>query len=157
MRGVVMRGDEFMSEANEVNALFARNYFGPPCTVSDIERAEAVLREPLPTAIRELYLAFNGFLGPTDARFFWTLFGRNGLVEMNQFIRGEDMLPQALVGKCPFFGSDGCGTHWGFKQDLPDRIIRWDAEWEDSEIVGDKPLAVWRAAKQLYDSLREKS
>ena len=55
--------------------LFAGQRFGEPCAEADIQRAEAAIGEPLPVAIRELYLAFDGFLGLTDARFFWPLFG----------------------------------------------------------------------------------
>ena len=64
-----------MSQADDVRMLFAGQRFGEPCAEADIQRAEAAIGEPLPVAIRELYLAFDGFLGSTDARFFWPLFG----------------------------------------------------------------------------------
>ncbi len=143
-----------MAAADEVRQLFAGHSFGTPCTEADIRRAEAVLGEPLPPVLRELYLAFDGFLGLTNAGFFWPLFGREGLVEMNQFYRGDDLFPQELVSRCVFFGDNGCGPQWGFKRDLPGKVIQWDAEWgEDFAVVGDSPLDVWRAEKQSYDSL----
>jgi hypothetical protein len=145
-----------MNAADEVRVLFPDNSFGAPCTATDICRAEAALGEPLPAALRELYLAFDGFLGSTNAQFLWPLFGREGLVELNEFFRGDDLFPQGLVGQCLFFGDYGCGPLWGFKRDLPDKVIKWDAEWGvDFEVVGDSPLAVWRAAKQWYDALGE--
>jgi hypothetical protein len=145
-----------MAAADEVRALFPGHRFGAPCSAADLRRAEAALGEPLPPALRELYLAFDGFLGPTDAAFFWPLFGHEGLVEMNQFYRGDALFPQELVAQCLFFGDYGCGPQWGLKGDTPGKVIRWDAEWgTDFEVVGDSPLEVWRAAKQWYDALAE--
>lgn len=143
-----------MSQPDEVRALFAGQHFGAPCTDADIRRAETALGEPLPPILRELYLAFDGFLGPTNAGFFWSLFEREGLVEMNRFYRDDPLFPQALVSQCLFFGDNGCGPQWAFKRDLPGKVIRWDAEWgEDIEVVGESPLDVWRAEKQMYDDL----
>jgi SMI1 / KNR4 family (SUKH-1) len=143
-----------MEHVDTIRALFAGHHFGPPCTEADIRRAEALLGEPLPHVLRELYLAFDGFLGSTDAGFFWSLFGTEGLVEMNRFFRDDDLFPQELVSRCLFFGDNGCGPQWGIKRDLPGKVMQWDAEWgEGFEIVGDSPLEVWRAEKQSYDAL----
>jgi hypothetical protein len=145
-----------MAAADDVRGLFPGHSFGAPRTEADIGRAEAALGELLPPVLRELYLAFDGFLGPTSAAFFWPLFGREGLVETNQFYRGDDLFPQELVSLCLFFGDNGCGPQWGFKRDLPGKVIRWDAGWGAGfEVVGDSPLEVWRAEKQGYDSLGE--
>jgi hypothetical protein len=142
-----------MTPSDEVRAMFPGHCFGASGTEADILRAEAALGEPLPPVLRELYLAFDGFLGSTNASFFWPLFGREGLVEMNQFYRGDDLFPPDLVSQCLFFGDNGCGPPWGFKRDLPGKVIQWDAEWgADFEVVGDSPLDVWRTEKQSYDS-----
>jgi len=53
-----------MAAADEVRTMFPGHSFGVPCTEADIRRAEALLGEPLPPILRELYLAFDGFLGP---------------------------------------------------------------------------------------------
>jgi hypothetical protein len=143
-----------MGQPDEVRALFAGHSFGAPCNDADVREAEAALGESLPPVLRELYLAFDGFRGPTNAAFFWPLFGREGLVEMNQFYRGDDLFPQELISQVLFFGDNGCGPQWGFKRDLPGKVIQWDAEWgADFEVIGDSPLDVWRAEKQMYDSL----
>ena len=147
-----------MGEVDEVRALFEGHSIGPACTDADIRRAEAALGEPLPAALRELYLAIDGFRGPTDARFFWPLFGYPGLVRSNQFFRSGEPFPRGLVSRCLFFGEDGCGPQWGFHADRPGRVIRWDAEWgDDFEEVGASPLEVWRTAVQWYASLDEES
>jgi cell wall assembly regulator SMI1 len=108
-----------MGHPDEVRSLFPGHSFGPPCSEDDIRRAEAALGEPLPLVLRELYLAFDGFRGSTDAGFFWSMFGQEGLVEMNRFYRDDDLFPQELVTQCLFFGDDGGGAQWGFKRDLP--------------------------------------
>ena len=149
-----------MGLPDEVRSHFAGYDFGPPCSEADIRRAEAALGEELPAVLRELYLAFNGFLGPTNAAFFWPLFAwepeHAGLVEMNSFFRGDVLFPQQLVSQCLFYGDNGCGPQWGLKRDLPGQVIQWDARWgEDFAVVGDSPLAVWLAEKRMYDALGE--
>lgn len=143
-----------MSEAEELRALFAGHHFGPPCSEIDLERAQAALGGPLPASLRELYLAFDGFLGSTDSNFLWPLFGHEGLVEFNLFYRGDELFPQDLISECLFFGDNGCGQSWAFKRDLPGKIIEWDAEWGvDYELVGDSLIEVWKNEKAKFDSL----
>jgi SMI1 / KNR4 family (SUKH-1) len=147
-----------MDLPEEVKRLFAGFRFGAACSVADIERAEAALGEPLPDVLRELYLAFDGFLGPTDAVFFWPLFagkwGDAGLVDLNLFLRAGDEFPSDLVSRCIFFGDDGGGPFWGIKTDLPGKVIRWDAEWgDDFEVAGESLLEVWVTEKRSYEEL----
>ena len=145
-------------DADEVRAMFAGHFFGDPCAEDEICRAEAALGECLPLVLRELYRAFDGFHGSTDAAFFWPLFGREGLVEMNKFFRGDDIFPQELVAQCLFFGDNGCGPTWGIKTDLPGKVIQWDGEWgADFEVVANSPLEAWLAEKKFYDSLGQES
>ncbi len=145
-----------MSSVDDIRALFPGRSFGSACTDTDIRIAEEILGEPLPSVLRELYLAFDGFRGSTDAYFFWSLFGPEGMVEMNRFYRGDDIFPQELVTQCLFFGDNGCGQQWGFKRDLSDTIIKWDAEWgADFEIAGKNPFDAWQAEKRFYDSLAD--
>src|SRR5690349_16735751 len=127
-----------MSIAQRVREEFSGFAFGAPCSTEDILRAERQLGESLPAQLRELYLAFDGFRGPTGAQFFWSLFGQNGLVEFNGFLRDGEEFPYAFVCSCVFFGDAGIGDMWGIKHDLPGKIIRWDATWgEDFEVAGD--------------------
>jgi SMI1 / KNR4 family (SUKH-1) len=142
----------------EVQRHFAGFSFGAPCSDAEIQRAEAALGEPIPDVLRELYRAFDGFLGPTDSVFFWPLFagkwGECGLVDLNRFLREGDEFPRDLVSRCIFFGDDGGGPFWGIKRDLPGKVICWDAEWGDEfHMVGENPLEVWIAAKKAYEEL----
>ncbi len=138
--------------------MFVGHHLGAPCTKADLYRAEILLGEPLPPVLRELYLAFDGLLGSTDAGFFWPLFGPEGLVEMNRFFRSNDLFPQELVSQCLFFGDNGCVPQWGIKRDLPGKVIQWDAEWgTDFEVLGDSPLDVWKSEKLLYDAADEEA
>src|SRR5437763_15860459 len=84
-----------MKEINqaEVRHHFAAYAFGEPCTEAQLARAESLLGQPIPLVLRKLYLSFNGFLGPTDASFFWPLFekraGSGALVEMDMLLRND--------------------------------------------------------------------
>lgn len=143
-----------MNLARKVEEVFQGFPFGAPATPEDLLRAEEALGHPVPPPLRELYLAFDGFSGPTHAQFFWPLFAPNGLVEFNRFLRNGDEFPHDFVSSCVFFGDEGVGSMWGIKQDLPDSIILWDATWgEEYEVVGTCPLEVWEQAKGDYDEL----
>jgi hypothetical protein len=140
-----------MSAADQVRGMFPGRHFGAPCPESDIARAEAALGETLPAVLRDLYLAFDGFRGPTDAAFFWPLLGREGFVGMNQFFRAKPVFPQELMSRWLFFGDNGCGAQWALSRDVPDTVIQWEASWgSEFEVVGRNPVEVWRLEKQLY-------
>jgi hypothetical protein len=90
--------------------------------------------------------------------FFWPLFagkwGEFGLVDLNRFLHEGDEFPRDFVSRCIFFGDDGGGTFWGIKTDLPGKLIRWDAEWDEKfDVVGENPLEVWIAEKKAYEEL----
>ena len=130
---------------------------GAPCGEADIVRAEQALGEQLPSELRSYYLAFDGFRGPTQARFLWPLFARDGLVDFNRFLRQGDEFPNRFTTSCLFFGDAGVGDMWGLKHDLPGQIIRWSASWgEDFEIAGASMLEVWLHEKRSYDEIATK-
>lgn len=144
-----------MATADDIREIFVGCFFGPPCTENDLRRAELALSAPLPPALRSLYAAFDGFRGPTNAGFFWPLFGRDGLVDRNLIYRDEPF-PIEWTSQCIFFGDYGCGAMWGIKWDLPNSVIAWDPEFgTDFDVVGCSPFETWRAEKQRYDALAE--
>jgi hypothetical protein len=144
-----------MSLSQEVRRSFEGFDFGPPCTLEDIERAEHDLGHPLPPVLRELYLAFDGFLGPTYAVFFSPLSQRDdlacdSLVGTTRFLRGEDF--PSFILRSVVFGSDGCGSYWGMLIDAPGVVFEWHPEQgEDYSVVGESPLDVWLKGKALYE------
>lgn len=151
-----------MGLPEEVRHHFAGHRFGAPCSEADLHRAEAALGQPLPGVLRELYREFNGFLGPTDAAFFWPLFaggwGDAGLVDINHSLREDPMFPVLFVSRCLFFGDDGGGSYWGFKEDVPGKVIRWDAErGEEFEVAGENLLEVWATEKKMYQELDKRA
>jgi hypothetical protein len=89
--------------------------FRDPCSQADVTRAEQALGEQLPKMLRELYLAFDGFRMPEGGGWdaLLPLFGREGLVGMNDFFRNGAEFPTKLISQCLFFGNDGIGGHWG--------------------------------------------
>ena len=145
-----------MDAAEQVRAHFAGRRFGPPATEAAVRRAEDALGGPIPPILRELYLAFDGFDGPTGAAFLWPLSEpvAGGLVELNLFFRGDDLFPHELVSVCLFFGDNGIGPQWGLHQDRPGQVIRWDARWgTEVEVAGATPLEVWLTERRLYDEV----
>ncbi|MGC4005938.1 MAG: hypothetical protein QM811_23585 [Pirellulales bacterium] len=116
-----------------VRDAFSGYPFGAPCPAAELARAEAALGQRIPAVLRELYLAFDGFRGPTNASFFWPLFAKTpggfALVEMNRYLRDDDVFPQAFTTGCVFYGDAGVGSQWGLKADLPGKIILWKPVW----------------------------
>lgn len=72
---------------------------------------------------------------------------------MNRFYRDDPIFPQELMKKCLFYGDAGVGSQWGLHTDLPGKVILWDAEWENFEVVGADILEVWLEEKRKYDEL----
>ena len=145
-----------MSIAHEVRCIFEGFNFGPPCTPEDLVRAEHELGHPLPAVLRELYLSFDGFLGPTAAVFFSPLLQRDNsagdsLVSFTRFLRGEDYFP-GFHQRAVIFGSDGCGSNWGMLIDSPGVVFEWHPEQgEEYTVVGTSPLDAWLKGKALYE------
>jgi hypothetical protein len=126
-----------------------------------ISRAEAVLGERLPSALRELYRGFDGFCDADGRQFFWPLFatqpGQVALVETNQLFRGGYSLSQEFAAQCLFFGGSGSGPHyaWGIKRDLPGKVIKVQP-YSDYvfRVAGNSPLEVWLDMKHELDEMR---
>jgi hypothetical protein len=144
-----------MSLSQEIRRNFEGFDFGTPCTPDNLERAEHELGHPLPAVLRELYLSFDGFLGPTAAAFFFPLLRRDelagdSLVGFTLFLRGEDYFSNFLQ-RAVIFGGDGCGSNWGMLIDSPGVVFEWHPEQgEDYTIVGSNPLDAWLKGKALY-------
>jgi hypothetical protein len=140
-----------MDNPSTVREAFQDYVFGQPASFESLASAEAKLGHKLPPVLREYLLAFNGFKGPTDADFFYTV---DHLVEMTLFFRSEDYFPEFLHNAV-VLGDDGTGPCWLIRLGQPDTIIEWDAEWgEDSEVLPGSLADVWSARKAVYDSLR---
>jgi hypothetical protein len=144
-----------MSIAHEVRRHFEGFDLGPPCAPEDLARAERELGHPLPAVLRELYLSFDGFLGPTAAAFFYPLLRRDddaseSLVSFTRFLRHEDDFP-GFWRQAVAFGDDGCGSHWGMRLDSPGEVFEWHpGQGEEYTAVGRSPLDAWLRGKGRY-------
>lgn len=151
-----------MSAAQRVQQLFHGFPFGPACRPNDIAVAEDRLGHPLPPILRDLYLQFDGFAGPTNAAFFYPLlvpssFSQAALVEHTLFLRSESYFPKFLH-RAVAFGDYGIGPSWVIALDTPDRIIEWDAEWgDDCEILEGSLFDIWKDKKEWYESLPKRT
>jgi hypothetical protein len=147
-----------MFNPEEVRSTFPEGVFRAPVTLEQIAEAERLLGHQLPTQLRSLYLAFDGFQGPTNAPFLFPLLDRPGprgesLVTYTLFFRGEDYFP-SWVQRAIALGDSGTGTAWFMLVDEGDRLVRWDAEWEEYETVEGNLLDAWCKEKALYESFR---
>ena len=99
--------------------------FYPPADASAIAAAEAKVRVAFPHWLRELYLACNGFRGPTQWEYLIPLEGREGLVEFTEFLRAEDWAPPWL-SRAVVFGSDiNSGTLTTHFVALDGKLVTW--------------------------------
>jgi hypothetical protein len=147
-----------MFSPEEVRSAFPDGVFSAPATPEVIVTAERVLGHELPSQVRNLYLEFNGFHGPTNAPFLFPVLERPGpsgesLVTYTLFFRGEDYFPDWLQHAI-VLGDNGTGTAWFVLLNEDCRVVRWDAEWEEYESVDGSLLDAWRREKEFYDSFR---
>jgi hypothetical protein len=98
--------------------------FDPPATAAMLNAAERSLGVALPDWLREIYLACNGFRGPTDVRYLYTLDGDDGAIEFTSFLRTEWSLP--WLDRAIVFSDNGvggsCTVHWAI---LDGQLIEW--------------------------------
>ena len=90
-----------MFDPKEVRSAFSNGDFGAPATLEAIATAERLLGHELPLQVRNLYLEFDGFHGPTNAPFLFPVLerprpGAESLVTYTLFFRGEDYFPDWL-------------------------------------------------------------
>src|SRR5262245_60588132 len=116
-----------MSIASKVQQMFVGRQFGQPLSEHEIQLAEQELGHKLPQVLRELYAAFDGFAGPTNAPFFFPLrttssFSQESLVSYTLFLRGEDYFPEALRDAVAV-GDFGGGSSWFIKASKPSSAL----------------------------------
>jgi hypothetical protein len=146
-----------MFKPEDVRQAFAKGVFRKPATAAAIAQVEQALGHPLPDQIRSLYLEFDGFHGPTGANFLFpvrerTPPGSESLLTYTQFFRSEDYFPEWLQHAVAV-GDNGTGTTWFILLEEGERIVRWDAEWEEYEEVEGNLLDAWIAERKLYESV----
>ena len=99
--------------------------FFPPADPADVAAAEARLGVPFPAWLRELYLACDGFVGPTGWHYLSRLGGRDGLVEFNEFLRLEAWAPPWLARVIVFASDTSSGTLTTHFAALDGDLIEW--------------------------------
>lgn len=146
-----------MFKPEDVRQAFANGVFRGPATAAAIVQVEQALGHALPDQLRSLYLAFDGFQGPTDANFLFPVLeqatsGSESLLTYTQFFRGEDYFPEWLQ-RAIAVGENGTGATWFMLLEEGERLVRWDAEWEEYEEVEGTLLDAWIAERKLYESV----
>jgi len=131
----------------EIRAHFSRGRFGSPCTPEQIAAVEEKIGLRLPEPLRELYLAFDGFRGPTNAQYLFPLAqctdGGSSLREMTLLFRDWKLVD---LSSFVFFGSSSGDECWGISVDDPKKIIAYHHHMEDEfEYAGSDILQVYLA------------
>ncbi len=147
-----------MFEASDVRRAFPQGTFGSPAAPETIAEAERLLGHQLPEPVRSLYLEFDGFQGPTNAHFLFPILDRpasggESLVTYTKFFRSESYFP-AWLQHALALGDNGTGATWFILLDQDNRLVRWDAEWEEYEVVEGSLLDAWIAERKLYGSIQ---
>lgn len=128
---------------------------GPPATVEQVSAVERGLRVAFPRWLRELYLACDGFNGPTGVGYFFPLTGEGSVANQNLFLRAQEWAPPWL-DRAVLFGTGAAGgsitVFWGA---LGGDLIEWcigDGH-EYTRLDGDV-FDLWRREQAQWDGLR---
>lgn len=146
-----------MFKPQDVRQVFPDGFFRRPATAAMIAQVETALGHALPDQLRSLYLEFDGFQGPTGANFLFPVLeqetpGSDSLLTYTQFFRGEGYFPE-WVQRAIAVGDNGIGTTWFVLMGEGERLVRWDAEWEEYEEVEGNLLDAWIVERKLYESV----
>ena len=98
--------------------------FNPPATREMIDAAQTTLGVTFPRWLESIYLACDGFYGPTSVQYLYPLTGPDSVIELTRFLRGEWQL--SWLDESAIFsdnGGDGSNTvHWGIRNR---ELIEW--------------------------------
>ncbi|GGT09957.1 MULTISPECIES: SMI1/KNR4 family protein [Streptomyces] len=100
----------------------------PPADPSHLARAEQVLDQPLPTALRDLLLECNGVSDEYGTEVVW---GITRILEANLSFRSEPSFRSLYMPFEPlvFFGENGGGDQFAFvRTPSRDDVFVWDHE-----------------------------
>lgn len=141
--------------AMSLRKFFPAGDFGSPAGIEAIQSAEREIGCAIPSPLRELYLEFDGFYGPTYTHFLYRLGSRDddsSLVGWNVFFRTGPEFPSDLKFRYLFFGSDGCCGHWAVPVPAGSSIVRWYPDMGDRvEVMAVDLLTFWMQQKRRLD------
>ncbi len=147
-----------MTTPEQLRNSFPNGVFGAPVSAQVIAEVEAELGHALPQVLRDLYLDFDGFMGPLNTPFLFPLRERpnamqESLLSFTRFLRDEDYCPPWLH-RAVAIGGDGSGSAWFVLLESPDGAVRWEAEWgPEYEQLEGSLLDIWLSKKAALDSL----
>ena len=121
----------------------------PPASAETIEEVERQLGLPFPQWLREVYLACDGFTGPTGVRYLYPLLEPDGALEFTQFLRREPYWPSWLE-RAIIFSDNGIGgtltVHWCA---LDGQLIEWCYGDADAlQVLHMDLFALWKREQQ---------
>jgi hypothetical protein len=126
----------------------------PPADPAEVDQVERELGVPFPDWLRRIYLASDGFVGPSGVRYLYRLKERNGVSDFNLFLRQEwtdaTWLKDAIV-----FGDNGLGgsstVQWGT---LNGRLVEWClGDGPEYQLLDVDIFGLWEREQRTWDEL----
>jgi hypothetical protein len=141
---------------SKIRSVMKVKEFNPPAPEALIDSVERGLGVNFPNWLKEIYLACDGFTGPTGVGYLHQLDGQNGVLEFTQFLREEPWWPDWL-DRAIIFSDNGLGgsitVHWGV---LDGQLIEWCYGDADNYIVLDLDIyQLWAREQKHWDRLDE--
>src|SRR5689334_5811514 len=90
----------------QISAVMRVDQYFPPADASDVDQVERELGVPFPDWLRRIYLAADGFIGPTGVRYLYRLRERNGVSDFTRFLR-QEWADAAWLKRAIVFGENG--------------------------------------------------
>ena len=104
--------------------------FGQPATTTEIAEVELALDVKFPGWLRHLYLACNGFTGPSGWPYLLALGDSDGVLQFNLFLRAEFAYP--WLNRAVIFASNtGSGTSTVHFAAVDGKLVEWCIGDED--------------------------
>jgi hypothetical protein len=142
------------SVLDHISEIMRAKKFFPPADPAEIDDVEKKLGVQFPGWLRQIYLAADGFLGPTGVRYLYRLRGGDGVLDFNKFLR-QEWNEATWLSKAIVFADNGVGgtltVHWAA---LNGKLIEW-CYGDDSEyqVLDVDIFDVWAREQSKWDEL----
>ena len=138
----------------QISAVMRVEQYFPPTDSADIDQVERELGVPFPHWLRRLYLASNGFIGPTGVRYLYRLREPNGMSDFTVFLR-QEWADAAWLKHAIIFGENGLGgsstVQWGT---LDGQLIEWCyGDGIEYQLLNFDVFGLWAREQRMWDEL----
>jgi hypothetical protein len=142
------------STLDNISAVMRPKKFFPPAHPQEIDDVGRELGVQFPSWLRHIYLATDGFLGPTGVRYLYRLGGSDGVLNFNRFLR-QEWNEATWLSKAIIFAENGVGgtltVHWAA---LDGQLIEWCyGDGSEYQVLDCDIFTVWAREQKNWDGL----